>query len=73
MHDDVHPTEGSPKSVRVSDVTYEVTQAQMIEAPDAHLMLLELVAAECNEPAWAVLIPNRLSELGAKGARSARD
>ena len=70
MNDDVDSVQSSSEAVRVSDITYEIAHALVVETSLLHLVLLELVPAEHDELLGVIISEHHFCELLPEGART---
>src|SRR5204863_1699 len=73
VHQDSHTGKGTLQTLRIADITDEVTQAGMIKARGSHIMLLQLVAAEDDKFLGMVIAQHQFREFLAEGSCRTRD
>src|SRR5579871_4140695 len=63
MDDDRHTGKSPLKSSLIANIPEEIPQAGMVEASDAHVVLLQLIAAEDDQALGPVFLQHDLDEL----------
>src|ERR1700758_4444971 len=73
MHNHGHAGQRALQPAQVTHITDEITQAGMIESRGPHVVLLEFVAAENDQPLGVILPQHHFDKLPAKRSRPAGD